>query len=133
MFDDPRGAELRHAFYRRASNVCRFQNERELFADVHNNARYAISRDSLAGQANVDFWQIGNLYDPTTIDLSWQHDALGSVPGIKDENNQFELRGHRNRIVRIGERELSLFASLFDARGPRRLRLDCQSSTAEKS
>ena len=36
------------------------------------------------------------------------------VPGIKDKDGKWETRGHVRRIVTITERELALFAKLFE-------------------
>src|SRR5690606_641122 len=54
---------------------------------------------------------------PLTIEECFDHDGCGSVPGIKSDLDEFETRGHRSRLVRIGTREQALFAKLFDKAG----------------
>ena len=41
------------------------------------------------------------------------HDGMGAVPGIKDSEDQWDLRPHRNRVVMIDQQRLSMFASLL--------------------
>ena len=61
------------------------------------------------------FPAIFNLYAPTTIAACLQHDrADDPVPGIKNKDGKSETRGHARRIVTITERELALFAKLFE-------------------
>jgi hypothetical protein len=45
------------------------------------------------------------------------HDGAGAVPGIKDDNNDWDLRSHRRRLIEIGKERLALFARLFDEPG----------------
>jgi hypothetical protein len=65
----------------------------------------------------VCFRQVSNLQHPLTLDASIQHDGTGPVPGIKSDDNEWDLRGHRSRIVEIGRAELALFAALYDPAG----------------
>ena len=39
------------------------------------------------------------------------------MPGIKDDDNRWNTRGHRDRIITCGLDELALFARLYDAEG----------------
>ncbi len=68
---------------------------------------------------------LANLFIPQTIDYCFSHDSSGEVPGIKEELElpdgrtkvQWCFEGHRDRIIEIGERELNLFATLYDETG----------------
>lgn len=42
------------------------------------------------------------------------HDGVGIVPGIKNEAGQWNETGHKNRILKVTEKELTLFAALYD-------------------
>src|SRR5690606_13713833 len=48
---------------------------------------------------------------------SFAHDGTGPVPAIKDENDDWDLRGHRSRIIEVNEQTLALFAKLYDPSG----------------
>jgi hypothetical protein len=124
IFDDPRGGRLREEAYRRLRAVFRFRNETKLFSDVDNHVSYVVSTSG--GAAGTPAILVAaNLFHPSTIDDSLAHDGAGAVPGIKTDDGAFEVRGHRSRVVRMGEAELALFARLFDKPGtaPSRARL----------
>lgn len=57
---------------------------------------------------------LANLIHPSTIDSSYDSDGAGAVHGIKIENDQWEFRGHANRVVSVTSKELALFAALYD-------------------
>jgi hypothetical protein len=52
-------------------------------------------------------------FDPKTVDECFKADKSGSIPGIKDEAGNWNLRGHPRRVVTIQEEELQVFAKLF--------------------
>lgn len=63
----------------------------------------------------VEFLNINNLYLPSTIAGCLKHyRADDPVPGIKTDDGKWDTRGHARRIVTITERELALFAKLFE-------------------
>ena len=57
----------------------------------------------------IGFIQIANLFTPATVDACFDHSGHGSVSGIKDANNKWNVVGHKQRILEVGEAELSLF------------------------
>ena len=60
---------------------------------------------------------MANLFSAITIDKSFEHAGSGIVPGIKNEEGDWETDGHANRIVSVGPRELGTFAEALDAAG----------------
>ena len=112
IYDDPKGGLLRQALYPRLRYHFQFQNEKKLF-DIANRAIYALNVYS-CNDSNVEFDSISNLFDPITIDESYDSDGSGEAGGIKDNSDQWNIKGHRNRIIHVREAELSLFAKLFD-------------------
>ena len=122
-YDDPEGGALREAMYVRLRAHFQFQNAFILFPIAHR-AKYSIN---LYGptQAQLGFDQIANLFTPSTIDASYAHDGAGLSGGIKTEGNEWDIAGHRDRIVRVGDAQLAVFAQLYDEPGtpPRRARL----------
>lgn len=115
IFDDPSGQRLRNELYRRLRFRFQFQNKRQLFKDVQTTRRFGVL--VLGARRRVGFTLLANLFEPITVDASFDHDGRGSLPGIKDEQNKFEVRGHLRRLVHINETELTLFAKLFDKPG----------------
>jgi hypothetical protein len=131
VFDDAKGAHLRAACYSRMRWVFRFKNiDPKLFKDISNQAKYVIT---ISGEhfKHPLLRSIANLYLPKTIDETIEHDGAGAVPGIKTDSGEFDTRGHSSRLVCINERELALFAELFDRPGttPHHARLPLVHST----
>lgn len=115
VFDDPKGRLFRTELFRRLRQANRFQNMLLLFEGVDNQRPYAFT---VWGDASaVSFQTASNLYHPRTLDSSVEHDGLGQVPGIKTEEGNWDLRGHRSRIVHVDQTALALFAKLYDPLG----------------
>lgn len=91
LFDDPKGAALRRAAYARLRWVFRFKNELQLFADVHNLTPYVLTVSSAPASGAAQFQYLSNLFHPSTIDATIEHDGMGAVPGIKTDGNDFEV------------------------------------------
>ena len=116
IYDDPKGGQIRCEVYTRLRYHFQFYNELKFFP-IGNVRRYSINIYKSKKQRNIFFSHISNLFHPITIDESFNHSGLGSVPGIKDSNFNWELRGHRNRIIEVNENSLKLFAILYDKKG----------------
>ena len=126
VYEEPRGGRLRAALYPRLRAHFQFVNERKLFAEVHNNTTFSIN--VYGGQRGADnrssgnitdaaFVHIANLFSPATVDACIDHDDSGPVPGIKDSQGNWNVTGHRRRIVSVTPNELELFAKLYDEPG----------------
>jgi hypothetical protein len=123
-YDDPEGGELREAIYPRLRAHFQFVNEMLLFPEVDNHTRYSIN---LYGppQEQTAFDQLANLFTPSTVDDCYGHDGSGMVGGYKNEQDKWNTEGHADRIVRVTDEQLTVFAQLYDEPGtlPRRARL----------
>ena len=143
IYDDPKGGKFREEVYPRLRYHFQFQNELNLFAEVDHHAKFSINiyghrkdagkrqtpKDAkkeknkkslrflrLCGE-KISFQHIANLFTPTTVDACFNHDGHGSVPGIKDDNNKWNVLGHKERIIHCTIDELGLFAKLYDVEG----------------
>ncbi|HRY16032.1 MAG TPA: hypothetical protein P5330_09210, partial [Candidatus Competibacteraceae bacterium] len=114
VFDDPKGGEFREQYYQRLLAHYQMKNEKILFADVDHHM--AFSLNIYRGQSTAPrFVALFNAVDPITITASQRHNRLEDpIPGIKNDNGEWETRGHCQRLVNITEAELSLFARLFE-------------------
>jgi len=123
-YDDPEGGALRKAVYARLRAHFQFVNELALFAEVHHLTKYSINIYG-APQAQPEFDQIANLFTPATVDACYSHDGAGSVVGYKNDEGKWNTVGHRDRIVRVGLDQLTVFAKLYETSGtpPQRARL----------
>ena len=116
VYDDPSAGELRKAIYLRLRAHFQFQNQRILFPIGH---RVKFSTNIYGAQLTKPrFNSIANLFIPKTIDLCFEHNGQGIVGGIKDEEtNDWDESGHQHRIIQVTEKELALFAQLYDEEG----------------
>lgn len=123
-YDDPKGGGLREVLYARLRRHFQFVNEAHLFAEVHNLTKFSINIYGPA-QAAPRFDQIANLFVPPTVDACYAHDGEGPVPGYKTGDGKWNFAGHSDRIVRVDDVALAVFARLYDEPGtpPRRARL----------
>lgn len=115
IYDDAKGGYLRSLVYPRLRAHYQFQNQYILFP-IGDRVKFSIN---IYGpiQEQPCFANIANLFIPKTIDACYQHNGIGRVLGIKDENNQWNITGHKERIVWIDLEKLAIFAELYDAPG----------------
>jgi hypothetical protein len=122
-YDDPKGGNLREAIYARLLRHFQFQNQEILFP-IGDRVKYSINVYGVS-KTQPGFDTIANLFVATTVDACYQHDGHGLPGGIKDEDGEWNTAGHRDRIVRVDEAALAVFAQLYDEPGTpaRRARL----------
>ena len=112
VYDDPGGGALRQMLYTRLRRHFQFANELKLFAEVHHHTQFSLN--VYGGPLMPSFDSISNLYEVKTIEQCYDSTITGIVPGIKDNNGNWNTSGHPDRLIHIGKRELFVFASLFD-------------------
>lgn len=116
IYDDPNAGTFRKHMYPRLRSHFSFTNELNLFEGVHHYAKFALNTFGKPGDG-VLFLHASGILHPNTIDQSLNHDGQGPVPGVKTGNGNWDLRGHRSRVVEVTSPDLALFASLFDPPG----------------
>ncbi len=114
VFDDPKGGKFREAYYRRLRGHYQFQNAHLLFADVHPVTYFSVN--IFCGSAGTpNFVATANLFNSSTLVACQRHNRPEDpIPGIKNDDGEWETRGHCQRLVTITETELALFARLFE-------------------
>lgn len=112
VYDDPKGGALREMLYPRLRYHFQFANERKLFPEVHHHTQFSLN--VYGGPLMVSFDTISNLYDAKSIVECYQGEASAPIPGIKDANGDWNITGHPDRIIHVTQRELEVFAKLFD-------------------
>lgn len=114
VYDDPKGGLLRTKIYQRLCLHMQYENELTLFDGTNDHGRLRFSLNIYQnGKKPYDFDTVSNLFWPTTIDECYENSGIDVVPGIK-EDGQWCIKGHPDRVLHIGQKELKLFAQLFD-------------------
>ena len=111
IYDDPKGGPLRAAIYPRLRAHFQFQNEKGLFP-IGNRNKFSINLYA-SSTSEISFSNIANLFMPQTIDGCFVESSK-LVGGIKDDNDEWNLEGHPDRVLTVDRALLALFASLYD-------------------
>ena len=115
VYDDPKGGMLREHLYKRLCHHVQYENELNLFEGTNDHGRMRFSTNVYRnGKQRLEFETINNVFSPITVDLCYESPDTNSVPGIKDQNGKWSVKGHPDRIILVRENELRLFAKLFD-------------------
>ncbi|MCY4543025.1 MAG: hypothetical protein OXB95_11660, partial [Rhodobacteraceae bacterium] len=112
----PGKIELRREAYRRLIHHFQFRNTltSRMFAGINSKNEYSINIYR-GHERETSFKTIHNLFLPETVDACFAHDGIGDeVPGIKDANDDWELRGHADRIVDVNSDTLKAFAAVME-------------------
>ncbi|WP_048438816.1 N-6 DNA methylase [Caenimonas sp. SL110] len=122
-FEDPNGGTLREAVYARLRSHFQFQNQMMLFP-IGDRVKFSINIYGSA-KAEAGFDNLANLFTPASVDACYLHDGAGLTGGIKNEKGEWNTVGHAQRIVRVDDASLTVFAKLYDEAGtpPHRARL----------
>jgi hypothetical protein len=100
--------------YGRLRNHFQFQNQLMLFPIGHR-VKYSLNLYGPSRQPS--YIHLANLFHAKTVDACFAHDGHGAVGGIKTKDNQWDMSGHRQRLIPVGEKSLALFAQLYDEPG----------------
>ena len=110
VHNDPNGQILRRALYKHLRMHFQFQNEMRIFEGVHHNRMFSINVYSNARRSTM--LSISNIFSVSAIDECFS-DAAPALEGIKGQDGNWSVHGHPDRVIRISNADLTLFASLF--------------------
>ncbi|WP_424686838.1 Eco57I restriction-modification methylase domain-containing protein [Halarcobacter ebronensis] len=116
VYDDPTGGILRSKIYQTLLYHFQFKNDKGLFKEVKHTRKFSINVFK-KNKKIVGFKNISNLFLPYTIDGSFSHCIDEPVEGIKNDDNKWSLKPHKNRIIDVSNDTLELFATLYDEKG----------------
>ncbi|PTO95335.1 hypothetical protein CWO08_11530 [Vibrio sp. 10N.286.48.B8] len=115
LYDDPEGGGFRRDIYQRLKCHFQFFNEWPMFDTngVAHDKKFCIN---IFGKkvSTPDFLSISNLFHPKTIDECFSN--LGTPDtgvGLKDNNNNWNINGFNERLIRIRKTELEAFRKLY--------------------
>lgn len=113
IYNDPNGGKLRKLLYPKLRKTFIFSNELKLFSDIKDYIKFCLNIYS--NNETKDFELIANLYNPITIDECYNNkNSENNIPGIKNNKGTWNIVGHPKRIVKISQKELTLFSTIFN-------------------
>ncbi len=115
VFDDPKATNLRRSLYCRLLVHFQFENQLKLF-QIGNTRRYSVNIYS-SPKDTPSFAAIFNLFSPATIDACFDSASCGPLQGIKDDNDNWSIAGHADRVIHVSPSALDVFGKAFDEPG----------------
>ena len=115
IYEDPKGGILREKLNQKLRMHLQFINEKMLF-DIDHHVKFSLNIYSNKNTSN--YISISNLFDPATVDECMEPKRNKQVPGIKDKDGNWNTKGHPDRVIKIGKKELELFSTLYDENIP---------------
>lgn len=115
VYDDNNGQPLRKEIYKRLRFHFQYQNALNLFAEVAHREKYSTNIYGSC-QTQVSFDNINNLFHPNVIDSCYCHYGAEPCGGIK-VNGEWNLSGHKDRIVGYNEHNLRVLCDTFEEEG----------------
>lgn len=67
----------------------------------------------IADNIRDDVNEVGDGYAKSIVEC-YEGDAAAPIPGIKDEDGDWNVKGHPDRVIHVTKKELAVFAKLFD-------------------
>lgn len=114
VYEEVNAGTLRSKIYSKLRIHFKFFNEKKLF-DIGNQAAFGLNIYS--NKSSGYFYSISNLFEPKTIDETFESDGNNKLLGIKDDNGEWNITGHKDRLIKIGLKELKLFSKLYESEG----------------
>jgi len=113
VYDDVKMQELRRELYPQLRWRLQFENVLKLFEEVAAVLKFSIN---VYGKFHekILFNSMANLYHPTTVKKSLNHDGFGPVPGIKTNKDEWNLSGHQHRLIPTTMDDLQMYSDLYD-------------------
>lgn len=115
-FTELRAKHLRRQTYRRLRRHIQFKNNAYIFREISDKRDFGVHIYGCQ-KDEIDFLQAGWIYHPDVIVRSVGHDGSGQAPGVRDSNDNWDMRPHKERIVRVTRAVLRNWAELIDEPG----------------
>ena len=118
FYEDAKAIGLRRAVLRRLRRHWHFVNELTLFEDVDNHTEFGVHVYGRALASPLHAYA-ANILTPQTVDRSLEGGGEdSSLPGKKDDDGDWDLRPHPERILRIDADALRIFTHLSEEGTP---------------
>jgi len=114
-FTEARAGGLRRQTYRRLRRHWQFANNMYLFREISDKTSFGVH--VYGADREPSFLNASSIFQPDTIDRSLQHDGSGVEPGVRDDDDNWDTRPHRGRVIHVDETVLARWAALIDEPG----------------
>lgn len=112
-FTELRARDLRRETYGRLRRHWQFKNNAYVFREISDKRDFGVHVYG-AKRRKIAFLQAGWIFHPAVLERSFQHDGSGKPPGVRDDDDNWDTRPHRERIVNVDESVLAGWAALID-------------------
>lgn len=117
VYDDPKGQSLRKEIYQRLEYHFQFVNVLKLFQEILHWVTYGVNVYS-GDKGKIGFYNINNLFHPSTIENSFKQETNEIVGGLKVrlENGSYKwnIKPNKNRVLFFDEEVLKVIAKTFE-------------------
>ncbi len=113
---DPKSGAFRRHWYARIVKHFEFVNrlKSKNFSEVHHHIRFSLNIYS-GKDSSPCFEQFTAALLPSQVEESILHDGAGDVPLVKSADGSWDTRGHKDRMIRITERDLRVISSITES------------------
>ncbi|GAA2489593.1 class I SAM-dependent DNA methyltransferase [Nocardia seriolae] len=115
-FTELRARGLRRETYERLRRHWQFKNSAYIFREISHKRDFGVHVYGTA-RRRISFQQAAWIYNPSVIERSIAHDGSGQPPGVRDINDEWDMRPHLERIIHVDESVLKDWAALIDEPG----------------
>lgn len=112
VFSDMKAGALRNVLFQKLCKHFHFNNKKHVFPSIDGQRSFGLNIYKNSFDKHISFDSIWDLLVPQTIDECYASNGLEDVPPVKDEQGNWNMRGHHDRIVHIEEKELKMFSKL---------------------
>ncbi|MCT1463184.1 Eco57I restriction-modification methylase domain-containing protein [Corynebacterium sanguinis] len=114
-FTEKKAAPLRAGAYLRLRRHAHFQNQLKLF-DIGGTRFFGVH---IYGTPRTDphYLNASNMYHPSTFVNSLIHNGDGPLPGFKDDDHNWDLRPHKDRVQIVDTDTLEVWRSILEDPG----------------
>lgn len=111
-FTEMRAKSLRSSTYHRLRRHWHFVNALGLY-EVDSRVHYGVHIYG-SSRPQPDFLMASSIYHPDTVADSLKHDGTGPIPGLRDEDHNWDARPHKYRIQQVTSQVLETWKSVLE-------------------
>lgn len=113
VYNDTNAGILRRTLFYKLRKHFHFNNKLHIFTSIDGQRSFSLNIYKNSSSKTISFDSIWDLLDSKSIDECYAPDGFcEAVLPMKDEYGNWVTRGHRDRVIHIGKKELGMFSKL---------------------